>query len=67
MIREQKAKIAELLSGVVEELGKDEIESLIEIPPEQEMGDFAFPCFKLAKTMRTAPPRIAEMMTCEYS
>lgn len=35
------------------------IEKLIEIPPRPEMGDFAFPCFQLAKTMRKAPNMIA--------
>ena len=32
---------------------------MIEIPPESSMGDFAFPCFKLSKTLRKAPPAIA--------
>jgi arginyl-tRNA synthetase len=32
-------------------LPKKEIENLIEIPPSQEMGDFAFPCFILSKTL----------------
>ncbi|MDO8528697.1 MAG: arginine--tRNA ligase [Nanoarchaeota archaeon] len=39
---------------------KDEkIENLIEIPPSQEMGDFAFPCFVLAKFMKKNPKDIA--------
>lgn len=33
---------------------------LIEIPPNPEMGDFALPCFKLAKEFRKAPPVIAQ-------
>ena len=37
-----------------------ECESYIEIPPQKEMGDFAFPCFKLAKVMRKAPTAIAQ-------
>ena len=32
---------------------------MIEIPPDSSMGDFAFPCFRLAKTMRKAPQMIA--------
>jgi len=36
-------------------LRKEEIEKLIEIPPGQEMGDYAFPCFILAKTLRKNP------------
>jgi arginyl-tRNA synthetase len=34
----------------------------LEIPPEPELGDFAFPCFKLAKTLRKAPPQIAQQV-----
>lgn len=33
---------------------------MIEIPPNKDMGDFAFPCFKLAKIFRKAPNMIAE-------
>ncbi|MBC8072603.1 MAG: arginine--tRNA ligase, partial [Deltaproteobacteria bacterium] len=28
-------------------------------PPDPKLGDFAFPCFKLAKALRKAPPQIA--------
>ena len=35
------------------------MEGYIEIPPNSEMGDFAFPCFKLAKELKKAPPAIA--------
>ncbi|MCW6061366.1 arginine--tRNA ligase [Clostridium sporogenes] len=42
------------------ELEIDVIEKLIEIPPKKEMGDYAFPCFQLAKTFRKAPNLIAE-------
>lgn len=31
----------------------------VEVPKNAEMGDFAFPCFRLARTMRMAPPVIA--------
>lgn len=37
----------------------EEIQTLIEIPADTKMGDFAFPCFRLAKTFRKAPPMIA--------
>ena len=36
-----------------------ELLSYIEIPPDSSMGDYAFPCFRLAKSMRKAPPAIA--------
>lgn len=41
-------------------LDLDKIESLIEIPPKSDMGDFAFPCFQLAKVMKKAPNMIAK-------
>ena len=41
------------------ELDSNEVTSYIEIPPNTDLGDFAFPCFKLAKVMRKAPPVIA--------
>ena len=40
-------------------LDKDQVFGLIEIPPKLEMGDYAFPCFVLAKTLHKAPPMIA--------
>ena len=38
----------------------EEIKKYIEIPPDKKMGDYAFPCFRLAKTLKKAPPAIAE-------
>ncbi len=40
-------------------LDKNQVLGLIEIPPKLELGDFAFPCFVLAKTLHKAPPMIA--------
>ena len=40
-------------------LSEEEIEGLIEIPPDLKMGDFAFPCFALAKQFRNAPGKIS--------
>jgi len=54
-----KKKIANLLSNYIEGISVEDIEQLMEIPPRAEMGDFAFPCFRLAKTMRKAPNIIA--------
>ena len=51
--------IAEKISWAVQ-ISKTEIESYIEIPPQSDMGDFAFPCFKLAKTLKKSPVMIAE-------
>jgi arginyl-tRNA synthetase len=41
-------------------LSKDEIKELIENPPNPEMGDYSFPCFKLSKALRKSPNIIAE-------
>ena len=40
-------------------LSADEIAGLLELPPDSAMGDYAFPCFKLARSLRKAPPLIA--------
>ncbi|MCR5034272.1 MAG: arginine--tRNA ligase [Clostridia bacterium] len=53
-------KITDLIAPQVEGLEKDEIRSMIEIPADSKMGDYAFPCFKLAKILRKAPPLIAK-------
>ena len=55
-----KNKIIDLIEPNVEGLSREDIASLIEIPPKPELGDFAFPCFRLAKTMRKAPQVIAQ-------
>ena len=48
------------------ELSEEEIYSMLALPPNTEMGDFALPCFKLAKTMRKAPALIAEDIKSAY-
>ncbi len=37
----------------------DDIAELLTVPPDTALGDLAFPCFKLAKTLRKAPQQIA--------
>ena len=54
-----KNKIIDLLAAQIEGMSKEAISATIEIPPKPEMGDFAFPCFRLAKTMHKAPDMIA--------
>ena len=48
------SKIAEITN-----LNTEEIAKYIEIPPNTEMGDYTFPCFRLAKELKKAPPMIA--------
>jgi len=38
---------------------QEEIKKLIEIPPSQEMGDYAFPCFFLAGKLKQSPNEIS--------
>ena len=38
----------------------NEISKFIEVPKESENGDYAFPCFKLAKTLKKSPNLIAD-------
>ena len=53
-----KDKIAEEISKKLE-LTKDDIKEYIEIPKDTKMGDYALPCFKLAKEMKKSPVIIA--------
>ncbi len=53
-----KKAVAEKVSGIAG-LDLETVNRLIEIPPQEDMGDFAFPCFALAKTMHKAPNMIA--------
>ena len=41
------------------EMSATDIADMLEYPPDPKMGDLALPCFKLSKTLRNAPPRIA--------
>lgn len=40
----------------------EEIRGLLAVPPSPDMGDYAFPCFRLAKSLRMAPPKIAQTL-----
>ena len=53
-----KNEIAKIISKITN-IDLKEIEGYIEIPPDSNMGDYAFPCFRLAKELKKAPPVIA--------
>ncbi len=55
-----KNTIATLIQKEVPSLTIAEIESFIETPDDIKLSDFAFPCFRLAKTLSKAPKVIAE-------
>lgn len=54
-----KKEIAKKIAETIE-IDIIEIEKSIEVPKEKNMGDYAFPCFRLAKTLKKAPQAIAE-------
>lgn len=54
-----RKSIAELIAPHTGGMSREEIEGMLETPADSSKGDYAFPCFKLAKTMRKAPPLIA--------
>ncbi len=54
-----KSEIAKAISKITN-IEEKELASYIEIPPNSDLGDYAFPCFKLAKALRKAPPMIAQ-------
>jgi arginyl-tRNA synthetase len=55
-----KELIAEAIYDETLGLSTEEIRDMIEIPADEAMGDYAFPCFRLAKTLRKAPQMIAQ-------
>ena len=55
-----KIAVTNSLKEKIEDMTVEKISALIEVPPNKEMGDYAFPCFKLAKIFRKAPNMIAE-------
>ncbi len=61
-----KREIAKAISKITN-IDEKELETYIEIPPNSDLGDYAFPCFKLAKTLRKAPPIIAQEIKDQIS
>ena len=43
------------------------LDAMIEIPPDPELGDYAFPCFTLAKPMKKAPAAIAADLAGKFA
>ena len=44
----------------------EDLYGFLEVPPDKAMGDYAFPCFRLAKVLRKAPPQIAAQLSSAY-
>ena len=58
-MKDFKLEVASSIAAKVTDLSVEEINDLIEVPPNTDMGDYAFPCFKLSKVLRKAPNIIA--------
>lgn len=54
-------KLAEAI-GVVSELDPAQVQKALSKPKELKFGDFAFPCFMLAKSWKLSPPECAEKL-----
>lgn len=68
-----KSEIAQSIAQTIKsinsnaELEASTILDMLEYPPDEKMGDIALPCFKLSKTLRMAPVKIAESIANELS
>ena len=62
-----KEYVVKELEKCLPDLTTEQIQSGIEIPKEKTMGDYAFPCFRLAKTLRKAPNLIAQDVAAQLA
>jgi arginyl-tRNA synthetase len=62
------AFIDEIVQFLESQLGRGdrELRQAIEIPPSIQLGDYAFPCFPLAKVLRKAPQAIATDLAAAF-
>ncbi|MFH1590850.1 MAG: arginine--tRNA ligase [archaeon] len=54
-----------IIDAIKEKTGLEDVR--LETPPDSSLGDYAFPCFPLAKERKMAPPKIAEDLAGELS
>ena len=59
-LKAAKAIAEAIREAFSEEIPESDISAMLEFPPDASMGDLAFPCFKLSRTLRKAPPVIAQ-------
>ena len=68
-----KGELAQNIAQIIKkindqaELDAKSILDMLEYPPDEKMGDIALPCFKLSKTLRMAPVKIAEAIAAELN
>ncbi len=65
-MQEYKDEIGRLLEPHVK-LTAARITELLEVPPEPQLGDLAFPCFSLAPVLKKSPAAIAEELSRKLS
>ncbi len=54
--------ISKHIAACIPEITETTILSLLEVPPDFNLGDYAFPCFSLAKQLHKSPVKIAEAL-----
>ncbi|HEY8389631.1 MAG TPA: arginine--tRNA ligase [Clostridia bacterium] len=61
---EYKQLISQLICDNLEVSGinQEEIQNSINVPPEPNLGDYALPCFKFSKILRSSPVNIANSL-----
>lgn len=57
-----KTDMIGLFEDYSEEVSEEEICAVIEVPPDETMGDYAIPCFSFAKKLHKSPTVIAKDM-----
>ncbi len=61
-----KKKLAEVISNALEEqVSNGQIEGLLQKPKDLSKGDYALPCFTLAKPLRMAPAEISHRLSAK--
>ena len=70
-MRDFKREIADTIheTEVIKDAGlsREEVYELMEAPADIANGDYAFPCFRLAKSLKKAPPAIASELAAYES
>ena len=68
-----KKRIAEQIVEKVHAINADaallaeDVAAMLEYPPDANMGDLAFPCFKLSRVLRRAPVQIAQAIAEDFA
>lgn len=71
---DMKTRIAQLLADTLHKTWPEaeglpeaaDIRGQLAVPPDPTLGDYAFPCFRFAKVLRMAPPKIAEAVAAAF-